>query len=502
MKPVKRFGLAVTTKALMIPLLALACVVAARATAQVNYAISGGLAYVTNSPGASGDVVIASTYNGYPVTMIAERAFVFCSNLLSVIIPNSVTNLGDGAFKNCTSLATVEIGSGVTYIPTWTFSGCTSLTNFSMDTANSVYSSLDGVLFDKAKENLIAFPVGRAGTYVVPEGVRSVGHFAFYERSRLASVTIGNSVTNIGLSSFTWCTSLTNVTVGDSVITIGSMTFNGCSNLMNLTIGTNVTFIGNSAFSFCTSLASVTIPASVEVGGAFGGCASLTNISVDAANRVYSSLDGVLLNKTKTKLILFPGGRGGSYVIPKSVTTIEHASFSYCAGLTDLTVGNSVTNIGNFAFNFCTSLTNVTIPNSVTALRVGTFNFCTNLTSVTFLGDAPSLPDEGAFSNVEASARVYYYYGTTGWGPMYGGLPTIMLGAPAPQIGTGTTGVQPGGFGFTIAGAINQTIVVEASTNLVTWHPVWTNTLSAVSTNFLDPHSLNHPIRLYRVRSN
>ena len=71
-----------------------------------------------------------------------------------------------------------------------------------------------------------------------------------------------------------------------------------------------------------------------------------------------------------------------------------------------------------------------------------------------------------------------------------------------PQISTGSTGVKPGGFGFTLTGVTNQTIVVEASTNLANWQPIWTNTLSAVSTNFVDPQWLNYPKRFYRARSN
>ena len=63
---------------ILTPLLALVCLVAVPATAQVNYAISGETAYVTNSPNASGNIVIASTYNGYPVTAIGESAFYSC----------------------------------------------------------------------------------------------------------------------------------------------------------------------------------------------------------------------------------------------------------------------------------------------------------------------------------------------------------------------------------------------------------------------------------------
>ena len=81
-------------KARTLGLLTLACLLAAApATAQVNYGISGNTAYVAYSPNATGAIVIASTYNGYPVTFIASLAFTNCTSLTSVTIPNSVTGV-------------------------------------------------------------------------------------------------------------------------------------------------------------------------------------------------------------------------------------------------------------------------------------------------------------------------------------------------------------------------------------------------------------------------
>src|SRR5213593_1478349 len=109
-------------------LLALACLlVAAPATAQVSYGISGGTAYVAS--GCGYDIVIASTYNGYPVTSIGPSAFANCTALTNVTIPNSVTSIGPGAFLDCRSLASVAIPDSVTSIGQSAFYGSTSLTS-------------------------------------------------------------------------------------------------------------------------------------------------------------------------------------------------------------------------------------------------------------------------------------------------------------------------------------------------------------------------------------
>jgi hypothetical protein len=466
--------------------------IASVATAQVNYATVLDTAFVSNSPEASGDIVIASTYNGYPVAHIGGFAFSGCTNLTSVTIPNSVTSMGDSVFSGCTSLTSVTFLNSITGIGPQAFYGCTSLTNV-----------------------------------IIGNGVTSIGQQAFYNCASLTSVTLPNSVTSIGRQAFSG-SSLTNVTIPNSVTSIGQEAFGGCTNLASVTIPNSVTSISFGAFGGCTSLTSVTIPNSVTFIGysAFLGSTSLTNLSVDAANPAYSSLNGVLFDKAQTTLIIFPPGRG-SYVMPDSVTTIERtafyrctsltnvtighgvtrigeAAFVFCTNLTSVIIGNSVTNIGASAFSGCTSLTSVTIPASVTSIGSSAFYGCTNLTNFTFLGNAPALLfdfDGGynQFGSVGAGAKAYYYCGTTGWGATYGALPTVMLFAP--RIAPGSPGVKPGGFGFTLTCLTNQTIVVEASTNLPNWQPIWTNALSGASAEFVDPEWLQHPTRCYRARS-
>jgi hypothetical protein len=467
----------------LILFLALAGLLPLVSNAQLTYTTNNGAITITGYTGSPTNIVIPASTNGYPVTKIATKAF-SGSGLLNVIIPASVTNIGQQVFYFCNHL-----------------------TNIVVDSSNPVYSSTNGVLFNKAQTILIQFPGGRAGSYTVPNGVISIGNYAFSQCHSLTNVTIpdsvtnildyafyycglwsviiGNSVTSIGNYAFCDCNSLMSVTIPNSVTSIGGINaFKYDRNLRNVIIGDHVTNIGSAAFQLCTSLTSVMIPSSVTSIGdiVFNLCNQMTNIVVDAANSAYSSTNGVLFDKAQTTLIQFPGGLGGNYTIP-----------------------NSVINLGNDAFNNCTTLTSVTIPNTVANIDSISFYICTGLTNITFLGNAPTLvvlpgiPYD--FTTQGVSATVYYYYGTSGWGTTYGGLQTVMLGAPAPQIGGGgNVGVQSGNFSFTIAGVTNQPFVVEASTNLVDWQPVWTNTLAGASAAFTDSQWTNYPARFYRAR--
>ncbi len=167
--------------------------------------------------------------------------------------------------------------------------------------------------------------------------------------------------------------------------------------------------------------------------------------------------------------------------------------------------GYPVTSIRDYAFLNRTSLTSVTIPASVASIGGGAFLNCSNLTNVTFLGNSPGLyPDleVGGFTqfvNTGAGAKAYYYCGTTGWGTNYSRLPTVMLCPPG--IAPGNAGMKAGGFGFALTFLTNQTIVVEASTNLMHWQPIWTNTPPGTSADFVDPQWAIQPRRFYRARS-
>jgi len=141
----------------------------------------------------------------------------------------------------------------------------------------------------------------------------------------IPSTTNGMPVTSIGSSAFFFQPTVASVTIPNSVANIGNSAFAQCYGLTNVVIGTNVTHIGIAAFWYC-GLTSVTIPNNVtSIGGAaFYQCYSLTAIAVDALNSVYRSVDGVLFDKSQTKLIQYPIDKIGSdYTIPDGVISIE-----------------------------------------------------------------------------------------------------------------------------------------------------------------------------------
>jgi hypothetical protein len=249
----------------------------------------------------------------------------------------------------------------------------------------------------------------------------------------------------------------------------------------------------------------VTLPGSVTSIGdeAFGFCPHLRAITVDAANPAYTSVAGVLFDKSLTTLVECPSGVAGSYSIPGGVANIGIGAFGGCGRLTGVTIPDTVTGIGYGAFDTCSNLTSITIPASVSSLGSYAFNFAALLKHAYFLGNAP--PDDGTEFWADRNATIYYLPGTLGWGATYGFIPTVPWYLPNPIVLTQGPGfgVQNSQFSFTISWATNAVVVVEASTNLSppVWLPVATNLLSAGSAYFSDPKGTNSLTRFYRLRS-
>ena len=185
-------------------------------------------------------------------------------------------------------------------------------------------------------------------------------------------------------------------TVNSGVATITGYNGSGGAIAIPSTLGVYPTVaIGNQAFSNKNTLTSVTIPNNITTIGyqAFRNCESMTAINVNATNINYTSVGGILYNKTVTTLIQCPGGKVGAVSIPGSVITIGDYAFEFCSSLTSVTIPNSVAIIEDYAFARCGSLTSVTIPNSVTTIGEGSFYYCSSLTSFTIGSSVTTIED-------------------------------------------------------------------------------------------------------------
>ena len=349
------------------------------------------------------------------VRVICDSAFECCS-IESITIPYSVASIGDCAFFGCNSLASIIIPRGVVSIKGNPF----ALWYGSLHNESEAFIYENNILFNKDKTILIACRA-KDTNYVISDGVRVVGDYAFSDCDSLENIIIPDSVTIIGVCAFWGCGSLRSVTIPNSVISIGDGVFIGCSALESINIPDNVTSISEYAFWGCDSLRSVTIPNSVtKIGnGAFEGCSSLTSIDIPDSvtsigncafwncksltsitisksvvtiignpfsgwtgvlhneSKAFIYEDNVLFNNDKTTLIAYRA-KETDYIIPDSVVDVGVHAFG-CSSLTSINIPDSVISIGMGAFYGCSSLESITIPNSVISIGEIAFYGCDNL---------------------------------------------------------------------------------------------------------------------------
>lgn len=320
---------------------------------------------------------------GNGVSEIGDRAFYKNYALKSVKIPASVTKVGSSAFARCEDLESVSFKGKKTKLGGSVFSKCISLKKVTLPRK---LKFIPENLFRNCKSlRQIALP--KTAT-ILKKG-------AFANCNKLATVKMSSKTYAIGDSTFAY-TGLKKLTLSPGMQFIGNGAFRG-TKIRNMKLTAKVTFIGNKVFADCRKLKTISIPASVKGinPGAFNNCSSLRSIHVASGNRNYSSQDGVLYNKNKTKLIQYPLHKSSSsFRTPSTLVSIrsnafsenpflqnvvikarkiEDNAFQNMNALKNVTILTGTAKIGSQAFAYCSDLKKVVLPDSVSAIGYGAF---------------------------------------------------------------------------------------------------------------------------------
>lgn len=306
------------------------------------------------------------------VTSIADYAFYKCNEITSITIPASLTNIGEKAFYDCFKLKYVY---------------------YTGDVAG--WCEISGLFYNIMRGSLYIGGNIVEGDLIIPEGVTSIGDYAFYNRNEITSIRIPDSVTYIGDYAFYNCDKLANIVVSEN-----NDTFSSIDGILYDKNKTRLIFVPQAIQGAITIPDSVTSIANLI----FAECDELTSIIVSENNSSYSSVDGILYNKDKTQIIFVPRAIQGVITIPDSVTDIRHSTFSGCTGITGVVIGNGVTSIGQ-AFSECGGLTHIIIPDSVTSIDGNAFQYCASLTSITIGKGVTSIGND-AFEGCSALREV------------------------------------------------------------------------------------------------
>jgi hypothetical protein len=194
------------------------------------------------------------------VEVIGNNAFEGCTVLSDINMPKNLKKIGYDSFKDCKFITSITLPKNVTEIGDSAFYGCLSLQSINVDEENEMFSSINGVLFNKEQTELIKFPENSPITeYTIPESVAKIADDAFDNCTSIISITIPTGVTVIGESPFTGCKSLQSIVLPNCIEAITANYFSGCNTLAAITIPESVKRIEDFAFTDCDSLKDIWI---------------------------------------------------------------------------------------------------------------------------------------------------------------------------------------------------------------------------------------------------
>ncbi len=339
--------------------------------------------------GKSGDYEVADK-----TISIGDYAFAYTKSQ-EVVFPKTLKTFGRNSFYS-SSVSKVSIPANVT-----TF----GVAMFSSSRLKEI-SFASELKAEKLADAMFSW-CWNLETIMIPKSVCELGTDTFAASGlRKVSFADGSKVTEIGGCAFRGC-QIEEFHVPDGVTAIEQSTFYFCQNLKVLEFGknSNCQMIGDEAFSDCLSLEKLELPSKMRsirsralwnsglkeiiIGkgietieeGAFSHCQKLNTIAVDSGNRIYTAENGVLFNKEKTELLIYPAGKTGNYQIPDAVEKIRDSAFDGASKLENIYFNKKITEIGGYAFSECTALCVPELPSGLVTIGENAFEYCTSFNS-------------------------------------------------------------------------------------------------------------------------
>ena len=306
---------------------------------------------------------------------IAEKAFFYCDNLKELVLSDDVVTVDNSAISYCRSLEKVYIGANIIDMSDTEYKECSALSEINVDENNSIYSSKDGVLFNKNMTVLIEYPEGnKRETYSIPDGVFTLLDNSFYSNSYLEVLEIPYSVTEIKNTKFEYFDKLSEINVDennsiysskDGVLFNKNMTvlieYPQGNSRKTYSVPYGVKTISGNAFYYTEKIEKVVLPSTLSEIGAnvFAGCSSLKFVS-----------------------------------IPENITVINIDTFEYCKSFENIMIPKNVTKLDSNSFNYCSQLDKLLILNP--SCEFGCFEE----------GEAPDI-------GINSNCVIYGYTGST-----------------------------------------------------------------------------------------
>lgn len=223
-------------------------------TSDYSFTTSGGKATINEYKGTATELSIPTFFNGAMLDEIADGGFLFSDTIKTITVPGGVTKIGSYAFEKNYSLETIELPSTISSIGDRAFYDTPALKSINVHNENTNYVSVDGVLYNKDKTVLIAYPAAKTNTeFTVPNTVTEIAEAAFQGAKNLKTINLPSNLTKIGNNAFRGCLALETINLPASLTKIGASAFRDCKSLENVNLNDSIDF-GKNAFNGCSAL--------------------------------------------------------------------------------------------------------------------------------------------------------------------------------------------------------------------------------------------------------